>query len=253
MTKSLLKIDNLHANAADKEILKGVNLEVRPGEIHVIMGPNGTGKSTLASVIMGDYKYNVTAGNIIFENKDLLKMKVDERARAGIFLAMQYPSELEGVKSLQFLKTAINAHRDSNNPIKIFDFYKLVEKTSEDLKMKSDYAERFLNVGFSGGEKKKNEIFQMLLLKPKLIILDEIDSGLDIDAIKIVGENVSNYFNEFKDKVGIIIVTHYPRLLEYIKPTFVHIMKDGKIIKTGDEDLAYKLEVSGYEEELYDK
>ncbi len=245
--KTLLKIDNLHAGVEDKKILKGLNLEIKPSEIHVIMGPNGTGKSTLSSVIMGDPKYKVTDGSISFENEDLLKMKVDERARKGVFLAMQYPSELVGVNNIQFLKTAINARRESDNPIKLLDFYKLVNNAKEKLKMKDDYAERFVNVGFSGGEKKKNEIFQMLLLEPKLIILDEIDSGLDIDAIKIVGENIMDYYNKHKDTTGILIITHYPRLLEYIKPDFVHIMIDGHIVKSGNSNLVDVVEKKGYD------
>lgn len=246
--KSLIEISNLHAGAEHKEILKGLNLTINPSEIHVIMGPNGTGKSTLSSVIMGDSNYKVTSGNIIYQNQNLLEMSVDERARAGVFLAMQYPSELSGVNNLQFLKTAINARRDQNDPIKLFQFYKLITETKDKLKMKEDYAERFVNVGFSGGEKKRNEIFQMLLLEPNLIILDEIDSGLDIDAIKIVGETIMDYYTKHKDTTGIIIITHYPRLLDYIKPDFVHIIKDGVIVKTGDASLATHLEEVGYDE-----
>ena len=248
MRKTLLKINNLKNSVDDKDILKGVNLEIKPSEIHVIMGPNGTGKSTLASVIMGDPRYKVTSGSIFLEDKDLLKMRVDERARAGIFLAMQYPSELNGITNVQFVKAAINARREKNNPIKIFDFYKEFEDSAKDLDMKPDFNERNVNVGFSGGEKKKNEIFQMLMLKPKIIILDEIDSGLDIDAIKKVGENVMRYYNENKDNIGILIITHYPRILQYIKPDFVHIIKDGNIVKTGDYTLANHLETVGYNE-----
>lgn len=246
--ETLLKIEKLHAGVKEKEILKGIDLEIKPSEIHVIMGPNGTGKSTLSSVIMGDPNYTVNSGKVTFDGKNLLEMKVDERARAGVFLAMQYPSELSGVNNLQFLKTAINSKRPNNEPINLFDFYKLVNKTKTKLKMSDDYVERSVNVGFSGGEKKRNEIFQMLLLEPKLIILDEIDSGLDIDAIKIVGENIMNYYNEHKDNTGILIITHYPRLLEYIKPDFVHVIKDGKIVKTGDISLANHLEDVGYDE-----
>lgn len=246
--EKLLQISNLHAGVENKEILKGLNLEVNHSEIHVIMGPNGTGKSTLSSVIMGDPNYTVNTGNITYDGQDLLDMSVDERARAGVFLAMQYPSELSGVNNLQFLKTAINAKRDPKDPIKLLDFYKLITKTKTKLKMKDDYTERFVNVGFSGGEKKRNEIFQMILLEPKLIILDEIDSGLDIDAIKVVGENIMDYYNVHKETTGIIIITHYPRLLEYIKPDFVHIIKDGVIVKTGDASLATHLEEVGYDE-----
>ena len=246
MNNKKLEINNLNVFANDVEILKGINLDIKSGEIHVIMGPNGNGKSTLASTIMGDPKYRVTEGKLLYNNKDLLSMKVDERARAGIFLAMQYPSELSGVNNLQLLKTAINARREDNDQIKLFDFYKDVEKVSKELKVKDNYAERFVNVGFSGGEKKKNEIFQMLLLKPKLIILDEIDSGLDIDSVKLIGESIMNYYNQFKEDVSIIIITHYPRILEYIKTDYVHIMKDGKIIKTGDASLAFHIEEVGY-------
>lgn len=246
--ETLIKINKLHASVDDKEILKGLDLTINKGEIHVIMGQNGTGKSTLSSVIMGDPKYLVTSGTIKYENKDLLNMQVDERARSGIFLAMQYPSELSGVTNFQFLKTAINSKRKENNPIKLTDFHKLVDETKDKLKINKDYDERFVNLGFSGGEKKRSEIFQMLLLEPKLVILDEVDSGLDVDAIKIVGENITEYYNKNKENVGILIITHYPRILEYIKPDYVHVIKDGVIVKTGDISLANHLEVSGYDE-----
>jgi len=244
----LLAIKNLEVKVPSKKILKGVNLDINPGEIHVIMGPNGNGKSTLASAIMGDPKYEITNGEISFLDKNLLEMEVDERAREGVYLAMQYPSELVGVTNIQFTRAAINSRRDEKDPIKLFDFYQKFKQTSEVLKMPSDYADRFVNVGFSGGEKKRNEIFQMLLLEPKLIILDEIDSGLDIDAIKIVGENIMDYYNKNKDTCSILAITHYPRLLEYIKPDFVHIMKDGKIVKTGDISIVSILEEKGYVE-----
>lgn len=243
--KTLLKIDDLYAGVANKEILKGINLEIKPSEIHVIMGPNGTGKSTLSSVIMGDPNYTVNKGKITYEDKDLLKMKVDERARAGIFLAMQYPSELSGVTNFDFLKTAIDAKKVQEH-IKTLEFNNLLNKMTQKLKMKDDYINRFVNVGFSGGEKKKNEILQMLLLKPKLVILDEIDSGLDIDAIKVVGKTVMDYYNNNKETVSILIITHYPRLLEYIKPNYVHVIKNGVIVKTGDMSLANHLESVGY-------
>lgn len=246
--ENLIKINNLKANVGNKEILKGIDLNINKGEIHVIMGPNGTGKSTLSSVIMGDPRFSVTAGEILLEDENVLDMSVDERSRAGIFLAMQYPSELTGVTNLEFLKNAVNARRDEKTQVKLLEFYNMVTSASSSLQMKEDYNERFVNVGFSGGEKKRNEIFQMLLLQPKLIILDEIDSGLDIDAIRIVGENVTKYYEENKDKVGILIITHYPRLLEYIKPDYVHIIKNGVIVKTGDINLANHLEVTGYEE-----
>lgn len=242
----ILEINNLKAKVEEKDILKGVDLSIETGTIHAIMGVNGSGKSTLSSVIMGNPNYEVTQGSILYKGENLFDMSVDERARKGIFLAMQYPSELVGVTNLQFLKRAINAKR--KDPIKMFDFYKLISKTTNDLKMSEDYNQRFVNVGFSGGEKKRNEILSMLLLKPDLIILDEIDSGLDIDAIKIVGENISKYYNDNKDRVSIIIITHYPRVLEYIKPSYVHVMKDGQIVKTGDYSLARQLEEVGYDD-----
>ncbi len=244
--KTILKIDDLHAKVADKDILKGINLKINAGEIHVIMGTNGAGKSTLASVIMGNPRYKVTKGEIKLEDKNLLEMKVDERARAGVFLAMQYPSELSGISNVQFLKSAINSRRDKNNQIKMIDFYNSFKEKAKQMKISDDYANRSVNEGYSGGEKKKNEIFQMLLLKPKLAVLDEIDSGLDIDAIKLVGENVTNYFNENRENTAVLIITHYPRLLKYIKPHFVHIIDNGKIIKTGGYELAEKLENEGY-------
>lgn len=247
MKESFLKIENLHVSVEDKEILKGLDLTINKSEIHVIMGPNGHGKSTLAAAIMGDHKYSVDKGNITYKNQNLLEQAVDERARNGIFLAMQYPSELSGVTNIQFLKRAINANRDEDNKIKTYDFYKQVKSASEELKISQDYLERFVNVGFSGGEKKRNEILQMKLLKPNLIILDEIDSGLDIDSIRIVGENIIDYYNENKEETSILIITHYPRLLQYIKPDYVHIIKDGVIVKTGDASLATDLETIGYE------
>ena len=246
MKEILLNIANLEVEVPTKKILKGINLTINKGEIHVIMGPNGNGKSTLASSIMGDPKFTITKGKISFLNEDLLKMEVDERARRGLYLAMQYPSELSGVTNVEFIRAAINARRE--DPINIFEFYKTFNKISTDLKMPEDYSKRFVNVGFSGGEKKRNEIFQMLLLKPKLIMLDEIDSGLDMDAIKIVGENVMNYYKDDNEEVSILVITHYPRLLEYIKPDFVHIMKDGVIVKSGDISLVEELEKTGYDE-----
>ncbi len=244
---TILNIENLHAKVNKVDILKGIDLTINAGEIHVIMGTNGAGKSTLASVIMGNPKYEVVRGNITFNNEDLLKMKVDERARAGVFLAMQYPSELSGVSNVQFLKSSINSKRDKDNQIKLLDFYKTFKEKSELMKISDTYASRSVNEGYSGGEKKKNEIFQMLMLEPKLVMLDEIDSGLDIDAIKTVGTNVNKYFNEHKKDTSILIITHYPRLLEYINPDFVHVLHNGKIIKTGDYELAKKLEKDGYD------
>ncbi|MFA5603583.1 MAG: Fe-S cluster assembly ATPase SufC [Bacilli bacterium] len=247
MNNAFLNINNLKAKVNDKEILKGIDLQIKPGEIHVIMGTNGAGKSTLASVIMGNPKYEVTEGSVIFNDQNLLDMKVDERARAGIFLAMQYPSELSGVSNVQFLKSAINSKREKDNQIKLLDFYRLFKEKSTDMKISEDNSSRYVNEGYSGGEKKKNEIFQMLMLEPKIIILDEIDSGLDIDAIKIVGENVMKYFNEHTNGTSVLIITHYPRLLEYIKPDFVHVLHNGKIIETGNYELALRLENEGYD------
>ncbi|MDD2518427.1 MAG: Fe-S cluster assembly ATPase SufC [Bacilli bacterium] len=247
MSNVFLNINNLKASVNDKEILKGINLEIKPGEIHVIMGTNGAGKSTLASVIMGNPKYEVTEGSIVFNDQNLLDMKVDERARAGVFLAMQYPSELSGVSNVQFLKSAINSKREKDNQIKLLDFYRLFKEKSAEMKISEDYSNRYVNEGYSGGEKKKNEIFQMLMLEPKLIMLDEIDSGLDIDAIKTVGENVTKYFNNHTNDTSVLIITHYPRILEYVKPDYVHVLHNGKIIKTGNYELALKLENEGYD------
>ncbi len=244
--KEILNIKDLHVSVGDKKILKGINLNINVGEIHAVMGPNGNGKSTLASIIMGNPIYKVTEGKISYFKEDLLNMSVDERARKGVFLAMQYPSELDGINNAQFIKAAINSKRDKNNQIKLVDFYQEFNQNLDKLKMPKDFPGRFVNVGFSGGEKKRNEIFQLLMLKPKLIILDEIDSGLDIDAIKIVGEVITEYFNQNND-VSIIIITHYPRILEYIKPNYVHILRDGQIVKTSDISLITEIETKGYE------
>ncbi len=244
--KKVLDIKKLFVSVENKKILKGVSLEVKAGEIHAVMGPNGNGKSTLASALMGNPNYKVIKGKVSFNGEDLLAMSVDERARAGLFLAMQYPSELEGVNNAQFLKNAVNTKREKGDQIKLLDFYREFNSTLEKLNMPKDFPNRYVNVGFSGGEKKRNEIFQLLMLKPSLIILDEIDSGLDMDAIKVVGEAIMEYFKS-DENVSIIIITHYPRILEYIKPDYVHILKDGVITKTGDLSLVDKLEKNGYE------
>ena len=240
----MLRVNNLNVSIDNKEILKDFNLEVKPGEIHAIMGPNGVGKSTLSRVLMGDSNYKINNGEILFLDKNIKKLSVDERARLGIFIAYQHPQEIEGVSNIDFLKEALRSKSDK--PINLYEFAKEMEKLTGDLKLKENMLYRNINTGFSGGEKKKNEILQMRLLKPKLIILDEIDSGLDVDSLKVVATNVLEYISENKD-TSIIIITHYPRILEYIKPDFVHILKDGKIVKTSDASLAFQIEKEGFE------
>ena len=238
-----LKIENLKVKVDDKFILNDFNLVINEGEIHAIMGPNGTGKSTLTKVIMGDPNYKIIEGKITFNGKLLNELKVDERAKLGIFLGMQLPLEIEGVTNADFLRTALNS-KDGNN-FKLMPFIKELDKNVEKLKMKKDMIHRGINEGFSGGERKKNEILQMYMLKPSCVLLDEIDSGLDVDSLKIVGENVWNYAKEYKPCM--LLITHYQRLLDYIHPDFVHIMKDGKIIKTSDASLVKEIEEVGYE------
>jgi Fe-S cluster assembly ATP-binding protein len=242
----MLKIENLHAEIDGKKILKGLNLEVKAGEVHAIMGPNGSGKSTLASVLAGREDYEVTAGSISFENKDLLELAPEERAAEGLFLAFQYPVEIPGVSNINFLKTAINsvrAYKGEGN-IAAKDFLKMVKEKQALVELKSDLAKRSVNEGFSGGEKKRNEIFQMAMLNPKLSILDETDSGLDIDALRIVANGV----NKLKTKDNAtVVITHYQRLLDYIVPDYVHVLSGGKIIKTGGKELALELEDKGYD------
>lgn len=247
MGKSLLEIKNLCVSIDDKKILTELSFTVNSGEIHVIMGPNGAGKSTLASVLMGHPDYEVINGDVKLDGKDLLDMDVHERAKSGLFLAMQYPSEIDGVSNVQFLRSAINSRREEDEKIKLMELYHLVENVSEKLKMPLDYSSRDVNVGFSGGEKKKNEIIQMMLLNPKVAILDEIDSGLDIDSIKTVGSELKKYFEERKEDFSIVIITHYPRLLDYITPDKVHIILDGKIVKSGDLSLVEEIEKNGYD------
>ncbi|MCD1258824.1 Fe-S cluster assembly ATPase SufC [Paenibacillus athensensis] len=237
-------IDGLKANVEGKEILKGLNLSIKGGEVHAIMGPNGTGKSTLASALMGHPKYEVTEGTVELNGEDVLEMGVDERALAGLFLAMQYPSEITGVTNADFLRSAINARRGEGNEISLIKFIRQMEARMKDLEMNPEFAHRYLNEGFSGGEKKRNEILQMMLLEPKLVILDEIDSGLDIDALRIVAEGVNAMRNEDR---GFLIITHYQRLLNYINPDFVHVMMQGRIVKSGGPELAQRLEAEGYD------
>ncbi len=236
-----LEIKNLHVGIEGKEILKGVNLIVNSGEVHAIMGPNGTGKSTLASALMGHPKYEVTQGEAYLDGKNLLEMEVDERARAGLFLAMQYPAEVPGVTNSDFMRQALKA--TSKKEVGLFEFALQYEKAVEDLQMREDLAHRYLNEGFSGGERKRNEILQLKVLKPKFAILDEIDSGLDVDALKIVGENVSSLINE---DFGCILITHYQRILDHIKADFVHIMIDGVIVLSGGMELIEKIDKNGY-------
>jgi len=246
----MLIIKNLKAivetDEGGKEILKGVNLQVNPGEVHAIMGPNGSGKSTLASVITGREGYNVEEGEVLFEGKNLLDLAPEERARLGIFLAFQYPVEIPGVSNTNFLKTAINEVRKSRGEehMSSVEFLKLLKEKAKLVDIEPKMLSRYVNVGFSGGEKKRNEIFQLAMLNPKLSILDETDSGLDIDALRIVAEGV----NKLKTKENaFIIITHYQRLLNYIVPDFVHVMYDGKIVKSGGKELALKLEEQGYD------
>lgn len=242
----MLSIKNLHASINGKEILKGINLEVKAGEVHAIMGPNGSGKSTLSSVLAGREDYEVTEGEVIFNGKNLLELPAEDRAREGVFLAFQYPVEIPGVSNINFLKTAINEIRTYKGlaPIEAKDFLALVKEKQKLVELDVKLANRSVNEGFSGGEKKRNEIFQMAMLEPKLAILDETDSGLDIDALRIV----SNGVNKLKSKDNAtIVITHYQRLLDYIVPDFVHVLYNGKIVKSGTKELALELEEKGYD------
>lgn len=237
-----LEIIDLHAEADNIEIIKGLNLTINTGEVHAIMGPNGAGKTTLSSVIMGHPRYKITQGRILLDGIDITNMPVDERARKGLFLAMQYPIEVDGVTNSEFVRASMKA--TSGKKVSLFKFITQYDQAVKDLKMREDLPHRYLNEGFSGGEKKRNEILQMKMLKPSFAILDEIDSGLDVDALKIVGENVSGMVN---DDFGCLLITHYQRLLDYIKPNFVHIMIKGTIVRSGGQELITKIDQEGYD------
>jgi len=245
MAEYTLEIKDLHVSIEGNEILKGINLTINSGEFHAVMGPNGTGKSTLAAAIMGHPKFDITQGSVTLNGEDVLEMEVDERARAGLFLGMQYPSEVGGVTTSDFLRSAINARRDEGDEISLMTFIKEMDGALDDLEIDKNMAQRYLNEGFSGGEKKRNEILQLMMLKPGIAILDEIDSGLDIDALRIVSDAV----NQVREETGLgtLIITHYQRLLNYIKPDFVHVIMAGRIVKSGGPELAERLEAEGYE------
>ncbi|MET3683687.1 Fe-S cluster assembly ATP-binding protein [Alkalibacillus flavidus] len=244
MAGSTLEIKDLHVEIEGEEILKGVNLTIKGGEFHAVMGPNGTGKSTLASAVMGHPKYEITQGEIYLDGEDVLEMEVDERAQAGLFLAMQYPSEISGVTTSDFLRSSINSQREEGDEIPLMQFIKDMDSKLDTLEIDKNMAQRYLNEGFSGGEKKRNEILQLMMLQPAIAILDEIDSGLDIDALKVVSKGI----NEMRsDDFGCLIITHYQRLLDYITPDYVHVMMQGRVVKSGGPELAQRLEAEGYD------
>ncbi|WP_414839726.1 Fe-S cluster assembly ATPase SufC [Carnobacterium sp. TMP28] len=240
---AILEVKNLHVSIEEKEILKGVDLILKTNEIHAIMGPNGTGKSTLAAAIMGHPSYTVTKGEILLDGENVLEMAVDERARAGLFLGVQYPSEIAGITNAEFMRAAINARRADDNKIPVMQFIRKMDEKMGVLDMAEEMAERYLNEGFSGGEKKRNEILQMMMIEPTFAILDEIDSGLDIDALKVVSKGINAMRGE---SFGALIITHYQRLLNYVTPDVVHVMMNGIIVKTGGAELAKRLEAEGY-------
>ena len=238
----MLKIENLHAEIDGQEILRGLDLEINQGEIHAIMGPNGSGKSTLSNVLMGHPRYEVTDGNVTFFGQDIFELEADERAKLGMFLAFQYPSEVPGVSVANFLRTAVNSVREKE--LSPMEMYKLIQEKMRFLQMDPKFAERYLNEGFSGGEKKRNEILQMLMLNPKLAIMDETDSGLDIDALQVVSKGVNALRGP---EFSALIITHYNRILRYIEPDHIHVMLDGRIVTSGDKELALQLEEKGYD------
>ncbi|HLR61337.1 MAG TPA: Fe-S cluster assembly ATPase SufC [Lentibacillus sp.] len=244
MAGSTLEIKNLHVEIEGNEILKGVNLTIKGGEFHAVMGPNGTGKSTLASAIMGHPSFDITEGSVLLDGEEVLEMEVDERAKAGLFLGMQYPSEISGVTTSDFLRSSINARREEGDEISLMKFIKEMDEVLDYLDIDKNMAQRYLNEGFSGGEKKRNEILQLMLLKPEIAILDEIDSGLDIDALKVVSKGINKLRD---DQFGCLIITHYQRLLNYITPDKVHVMMQGRIVKSGGPELAQRLESEGYD------
>jgi Fe-S cluster assembly ATP-binding protein len=248
MAAPLLQVVNLHAEIAEEgtEILRGVDLEIGEGEIHAIMGPNGSGKSTLSKVISGHPSYEVTDGDILFRGESILDMEPDERAQSGIFLAFQYPVEIPGVSIANFMRTALNAKRGEE--IDIFDFQDLLVEKMQLLEMDPTFAERSVNEGFSGGEKKRNEILQLALLEPTLAVMDETDSGLDIDALKVVSAGINKIKSQHQTDMAVLLITHYQRMLNYVKPDFVHVMVDGRIIRSGGPELALELEEKGYEQ-----
>ena len=244
--KTILEINDLNASIDTIPIIKNLNLSIKQNEIHVIMGPNGSGKSTLSKILSGHPSYSVDSGNIIFNDLDLLELEPEERSHKGLFLAFQYPIEIPGVTNYDFLRLAYNEKQKAENLSELdpLEFMELTQTYLSKLKMRQEFLNRDLNQGFSGGEKKRNEILQMLLLQPKLVILDEIDSGVDVDAIKVICDNINEHID---NKTSLIIITHYPRILEYLKPNFVHIMRDGKLIKTGSMELVELLETEGYD------
>lgn len=243
----MLTIDKINVSVGDKKIIKDFSIDIKPGEVHAIMGPNGTGKSTLSKIIFGNKNYKLDSGKILFEGKDITKLSVDERARLGMFLSMQNPISIDGVQNSEFIKTAINSKRET--PIGLYEFIKNVEEKTKELGINDEMIHRSLNVGASGGERKKNEVLQMCMLEPKFIILDELDSGLDIDSLKLCTAAINKYLEEHKE-ASVLMITHYPRILEYIKPDYVHMMVNGTIVKTGDYNLALEIEKNGYEKVL---